>query len=131
MYLRGIQVVGLIVALGALFFMLIARKKGRVNSRFFLFGTIFWSAFIFLDLYPSIASYITPLLFPEFGVDPYTMYVLTSAATLTLFVFTFVLYSFLSDMNRKVSKLVREQAKINYKIVTYLTEKKADDKEST
>jgi|Deesub1362A_J573_1020465.scaffolds.fasta_scaffold23454_2 hypothetical protein len=123
--LRGIQILGLLIALSALMFVLTARRRKRLNSRSFLFWMLFWGIFIILDLYPSLASYLAPALTLESN-----MFVLTAGSVLTLFVFVFVLYSFLSDLNQKVTKLVREQAILHRKVVKMLevlnNEKKED-----
>ena len=109
--IRGIQIVGLLVALAFIGFVVVARRRGRINGRFFLFWLAFWSIFIVLDVYPSVAGYLSPMLNLEGN-----MFVLTVGAVLTLFVLVFVLYSFLSDLNRKVTKIVREQAMLDRKV---------------
>jgi len=113
--IRGIQIVGLILAFGALIFVFVARRKGRVNARHFLFWVVFWSLFAVLDLYPSVVAYLVPVL----SLEP-NMYILTAGSILTLFVFVFVLYSFLSDLNQKVAKLVRELAILEGKVAKLL-----------
>ena len=109
--IRGIQIVGLVIALSILAFILYARSKDRLNNRGFSFWIIFWAIFIFIDLFPSIAAYVSPALTLES-----TMYVLTAGSVLTLFVLVFVMYSFLSDLNHKVNGLIREQAILGNKI---------------
>lgn len=109
--IRGIQIVGLLVALVAIAFVVLAKKKGRMNSRFFLFWMGFWVIFIILDIYPSVVGYVSPILDLESN-----MFILTAGAVLTLFVLVFILYSYLSDLNQKVTKLVREQAMLDLRV---------------
>ena len=111
MIFRGIQIVGLLVAVSALAFIFYARRKGRLNGRFFLFWVLFWGIFVVLDVYPSLAAYFAPLL--DLGSN---MFVLTAGSVLTLFVLVFGLYSFLSDLNRKVNTLVRSHAILDSKL---------------
>jgi len=111
MFLRGIQIIGLLVAFSVLLFIFYARRKGRLNSRSFLFWITFWGIFLVLDLFPSLVSYFIPVLSLETN-----MYILTAGSILMLFVLVFALYSFLSDLNQKVNTLVREQAIISYKL---------------
>ena len=113
--IRGIQIVGLLIALAAIAFIVLAKKKGRMDSRFFLFWIGFWAIFIFFDMYPSMVRYVSQLLDLE-----YNMYILTAGAVLTLFVLVFVLYCFLSDLNQKVIKLVREIAILDIKMARML-----------
>jgi len=123
--LRGIQVVGLLVAFFALIFIFYARRKGRLNSRFFLFWVVFWVIFTILDLFPSLASYFVPMLSLETN-----MYVLTAASILTLFVLVFALYSFLSDLNQKVNILIREHAILSNRLnkLLNINERNKDEK---
>jgi hypothetical protein len=113
--IRGIQIIGFFIALAVIVFIVFAKKKGRMNSRFFLFWVGFWTIFIFFDLYPSIVRYVSQILDLE-----YNMYILTAGAVLTLFVLVFVLYCFLSDLSQKVTKLVREMALIDIKLARML-----------
>ena len=109
--IRGIQIVGLLVALATITFVLVARRKGRINGRSFVFWILFWFFFIVLDLYPSMVAYVSPVL----TLEP-NMYALTAGSVLTLFVLVFVLYSFLSDLNRKVAELTRQHAIVDNKV---------------
>lgn len=109
--LRGIQILGLIIAVLALTFIAIARKKKRFNARFFLFWVLFWCVFLVIDLYPSLAVYFQPVLALETN-----MFILTAASVFTLFILVFALYSVLSDLNQKVTTLVRAQAILNNKV---------------
>lgn len=122
--IRGIQIVGLFVALAALIFILFARRKGRINCRSLVFWFLFWTLFIVLDLYPSMVAHIAPVL--ALGSN---MFILTAGSVLTLFVLVFVLYSFLSDLNQKVTRLVREQAILDRKVVKMLEVMRDDRKE--
>ena len=115
MNLRGIQIVGLLIALAAVAFVLFARKRGRTSGRSCLFWILFWGVFIVLDLYPSVVTSLTPTL--DFGPN---MYVLTAGSILTLFVLVFLLYSFLSNLNQKVTQMVREHAILNSKVIKVL-----------
>jgi len=125
MFLRGIQVVGLLVAFSAFLFIFYARRKGRLNSRFFLFWVMFWGMFVVLDLFPSLAGYFVPMLSLESN-----MYVLTAASILTLFILVFALYSFLSDLNQKVNVLIREHAILSNKLdkLFNINERNKDEK---
>lgn len=109
--IRGIQIIGIIIDLVAIAFVLYARKKGRLNSRFFLFWMSFWIIFLGLNIYPSIVGYTSPILNLESN-----MYILTAGAVLTLFVLVFIFYSYLSDLNQKITKLVRQQAMLDLKV---------------
>lgn len=120
---RGIQIVGLLVALGAIAFVIMARRRGRLDARSFLFWVLFWVFFVILDLYPSVVAYVAPVLALESN-----MYVLTAGSVLTLFVLVFVLYSFLSDLNQKVTKLVREQAILEHKVAKILETANSEEK---
>ena len=115
MIVRGIQIVGLFVALAAVTFVVFARKKGRINGRSFLFWVVFWGIFVVLDLYPSMVAVVAPAL--ALGSN---MYVLTAGSVLTLFVLVFLLYSFLSNLNQRVTKLVREHAILHSKVIKML-----------
>lgn len=123
--IRGIQIVGLLVALIVVGFVVFARRRGRINGRFFLFWLAFWSIFIVLDVFPSVVAFVSPIL--DLGSN---MYVLTAGAVLTLFVLVFVLYSFLSDLNQKVTKLAREQALLDRKVGKVLEVVNGDEEES-
>lgn len=113
--IRGIQIVGLLVALAAIGSVVLAKKKGRMNSRFFLFWMGFWAIFVIFDIYPSVVGYVSPIL--DLGSN---MFILTAGAVLTLFVLVFILYCFLSDLSQKVTKLVREQAMVDLKVARTL-----------
>ncbi|RLI42670.1 hypothetical protein DRO69_10130 [Candidatus Bathyarchaeota archaeon] len=122
--IRGIQIVGLLLAFAAIAFVLYARRKGRINGRSFLFWVLFWILFIVFDLYPSIVAYVAPVLTLESN-----MYILTAGSTLTLFVLVFVLYTFLSDLKHKITTMIREQAIIDYKVAKMLEAMNDDRKE--
>ncbi len=109
--IRGIQIVGLLVALVAFASIMIARRKGRINARSSVFWILFWNIFLALDLYPSLVAYFAPVLALESN-----MYILTAGSILTLFVLVFVLYSYLSDLNRKVVELTRQHAIVDNRI---------------
>ena len=111
MIIRGIQLVGLVVALFAFIFLIYARKQGRLDSKSTLFWVLFWSLFIILDMFPSIVSYLQPILSLESN-----MYILTISSVLTLFVIVFTLYSQLSEQSTKINILIREQAILNRKL---------------
>jgi len=106
-----IQILGLVIALLAFTLVLIARKKKRLNSRFLLFWVLFWSVFIVFDLYPSIAASFSPGFTLELSA-----YVWVAGSALTVFVLVFALFSFLFDLNQKVTTLIREQAVLNGKL---------------
>lgn len=124
--LRGIQILGLLIALIALTFILSAQKRKRLNTRSFLFWILFWGIFIVLDLYPSLVAYFAPALALESN-----MFILTASSILTLFVLVFALYSFLSDLNQKVITMIREQAIANHKLAKLLVDIGRDEKESS
>ena len=109
--IRGIQIVGLLLASIAVAFALYARRKGRINGRSFVFWVLFWVLFLAFDLYPSMVAYVAPLLALESN-----MYILTAGSTLTLFVLVFVLYTFLSDLKQKTTKMIREHAILESKV---------------
>ena len=125
MVIRGIQIVGFLVALTAVAFVIFARKKGRINGRSFLFWILFWSIFIVLDLYPSMVAFVAPTL--DLGSN---MFILTAGSVLTLFVLVFLLYSFLSDLNQRVTKLVREHAILHSKVIKMLETMNDDEKKN-
>jgi hypothetical protein len=122
--IRGIQIVGLLLASIAVAFVLYARRNGRINGRSFVFWVLFWVLFLAFDLYPSMVAYIAPLL----AVGP-NMYILTAGSTLTLFVLVFVLYTFLSDLKQKTTKMIREQAILDSKVAKMLEIMNNDRKE--
>lgn len=122
--IRGIQIVGLLLASVAVAFVLYARRKGRINGRSFLFWILFWVLFIVFDLYPSMVAYVAPLLALESN-----MYILTAGSTLTLFVLVFVLYTFLSDLKQKITTMIREQAILDNKVAKMLEIMNNDKKE--
>ena len=122
--IRGIQIVGLLLALVAIAFVLYARRRGRINGRFFVFWILFWILFLAFDLYPSMVANIAPLL----DVGP-NMYILTAGSTLTLFVLVFILYTFLSDLKQKTTKMIREQAILDNKVAKLLEIMNNDRKE--
>lgn len=122
--IRGIQIVGLLLASVAVAFVLYARRKGRINGRSFLFWILFWVLFIVFDLYPSMVAYVAPLLALESN-----MYILTAGSTLTLFVLVFVLYTFLSDLKQKTTTMIREQAILDNKVAKMLEIMNNDRKE--
>ena len=109
--IRGIQILGLFVALVVFVFIIIAKRRGRIGGRFFLFWMLFWGLFTFLDLFPSVVVYVLPVLDLQTN-----MYALTAGSILTLFVLVFVLYSFLTDLNRKVAELTRQQAIVDNRV---------------
>lgn len=109
--IRGIQIVGLLLASIAVAFVLYARRKGRINGRSFVFWILFWILFLAFDLYPSMVAYVAPVLALESN-----MYILTAGSTLTLFVLVFVLYTFLSDLKQKTIKMIREHAILENKV---------------
>lgn len=113
--IRGIQIIGLLVALATVISVMIIRRKGRISGRSFVFWVLFWVLFIVLDLYPSVVAYVAPVLALESN-----MFILTVGSVLTLFVLVFVLYSFLSDLNQKVTKMIREQAILDNKVAKML-----------
>jgi len=122
--IRGIQIVGLLLASVAVAFVLYAQRKGRINGRSFLFWVLFWVLFIVFDLYPSMVAYVAPLLALESN-----MYILTAGSTLTLFVLVFVLYTFLSDLKQKITTMIREQAILDNKVAKMLEIMNNDRKE--
>lgn len=122
--IRGIQIVGLLLASVAVAFVLYARRKGRINGRSFLFWVLFWVLFIVFDLYPSMVAYVAPLLALESN-----MYILTAGSTLTLFVLVCVLYTFLSDLKQKITTMIREQAILDNKVAKMLEIMNNDGKE--
>lgn len=124
--LRGIQIIGLLIAFLALTFIIIARRRKRLNTRFFFFWILFWGMFLMLDLYPSIVAYLAPIL-----TLPLNMYILTAGSVLTLFILVFALYSFLSDINQKVTTLVREQAILNSKLARIMAVMDKNEKENS
>lgn len=109
--IRGIQIIGLLLASVAVAFVFYARKKERISYRFFVFWIIFWGLFLVFDLYPSMVAYVAPAL----ALGP-NMYILTAGSVLTLFVLVFMLYSYLSDLNRKVVELTRQYAIIGNRV---------------
>lgn len=109
--IRGIQIAGLLVALAAVTFVLVARRKGRISTRSFIFWILFWVLFTLFDLYPSTVAYVAPVVALESN-----MYILTAGSALTLFVLVFVLYSYLSDLNQRVTKLIREHAFLDSRV---------------
>jgi len=109
--LHGSQLVGLLIASLAFIFILIARKKKRLNARFFLFWVLFWGIFIAVVLYPSVATYLTSALALELN-----MFTLITVSAFTLFILGFAFFSFLSDQNQKVTNCIREQALLNSKL---------------
>ena len=125
MIFRGIQIVGFLVALTAVTFVIFARKKGRINGRSFLFWVLFWGIFVVLDLYPSMVAFVAPTL--DLGSN---MYVLTAGSVLTLFVLVFLLYSYLSDLNQRVTRLVREHAILHSRVIKMLEAVNDDEKKN-
>ena len=125
MIIRGIQIVGFLVALAAVAFVIFARTKGRINGRSFLFWILFWGIFIVLDLYPSVVASVSPAL--DFGPN---MYILTAGSVLTLFVLVSLLYAFLSNLNQKVTKLVREHAILHSNVIKMLETMNNDEEKS-
>ena len=125
MDLRGIQIVGLLVALAAVAFVILARKKGRISGRSFLFWLLFWGVFMVLDLYPSVVASLALTL--DFGPN---MYILTAGSVLTLFVLVFLLYSFLSSLNQKVTQMVREHAILTSKVSKMLEVMNSDEEKN-
>lgn len=125
MIIRGIQIVGLLVALAAVTFVVFARKKGRINGRSFLFWVLFWGIFTVLDLYPSVVAFVAPALALESN-----MYILTAGSVLTLFVLVSVLYSFLADLNQRLAKLVREHAILHSKVTKMMEAMNDDEKKN-
>lgn len=105
MAVRGIQVLGLFLAAIILLGLYIIRRIGRLKSRSFIFWVSFWSLFVIVDIYPSLTGYFTPYF--DLGKN---MYTLTAISIMVLFVFVFVISSYLSDLNYKLNKLIREQA---------------------
>lgn len=124
MILRGIQIVGLIIAFLSFIFIFYARKVGRLDSRSVLFWVLFWGIFVILDLYPSLARYFGPILSLQSN-----MYVLTAGSILTLFILVFTLYSNLSDLKIKVNVLIREQAILGGKLAEIIEKYENDDDE--
>ena len=122
--IRGIQIVGLLLASIAVAFVLYIRRKGRISGRFFVFWILFWILFLAFDLYPSMVAYVAPVLALESN-----MYILTAGSTLTLFVLVFVLYTFLSDLKQKVTTMIREQAILDNKVAKMLEVINDDKKE--
>lgn len=124
MILRGIQIVGLIIALFSFIFIFYARKLGRLDSRSVLFWILFWGIFVILDLYPSLARYLSPILSLQSN-----MYVLTAGSVLTLFILVFAMYSNISDLKVKVNVLIREQAILGGKLANLIDMYEKDDDE--
>jgi|GEM_PF-3810494 len=107
---RGIQVVGLGVALIAFILTYLLRRKDRLTSRAFLFWVGFWFTFVIVDVFPSLVSYITPYF--DLGTNMFTLF---AFSIMGLFVMVFSLYSYLSNLNYKVNRLVRKQALLDWK----------------
>ena len=113
---RGIQVVGLGVALVAFIMTYLLRLKDRLTSRAFLFWVGFWFTFVIVDVFPSLVSYITPYF--DLGTNMFTLF---AFSIMGLFVMVFSLYSYLSDLNYKVNRLVRKQALLDWKTNSLVT----------
>ena len=113
---RGIQVVGLGVALVAFIMTYLLRRKDRLTSRAFLFWVGFWFTFVIVDVFPSLVSYITPYF--DLGTNMFTLF---AFSIMGLFVMVFSLYSYLSDLNYKVNRLVRKQALLDWKTNSLVT----------
>ena len=113
---RGIQVVGLGVTLVAFILTYLLRRKDRLTSKAFLFWVGFWFTFVIVDIFPSLVSYITPYF--DLGTNMFTLF---AFSIMGLFVMVFSLYSYLSDLNYKVNRLVRKQALLDWKTNSLVT----------
>ena len=107
----------LIVAFGAFTAAYFLRKKGRLNSRSFLFWVGFWLIFVVIDTVPSLTGYIRPYF--TLGTN---MYTLTAISIQVLFVFVFYLFTFLSDINLKLTNIIRLQALNEWKASSQIIE---------
>jgi len=65
---------------------------------------------VIVDVFPSLTSYITPYF--DLGTNMFTLF---AFSIMGLFVMVFSLYSYLSDLNYKVNRLVRKQALLDWK----------------
>jgi len=113
---RGIQVVGLGVALVAFILTYLLRRKDRLTSRAFLFWVGFWLTFVIVDVFPSLVSYVTPYF--DLGTNMFTLF---AFSIMGLFMMVFNIYSYLSDLNYKVNRLVRRQALLDWKTNSLVT----------
>jgi len=75
-----------------------------------MFWVGFWITFVVIDVFPSLTSYITPYF--DLGTN---MYTLTAFSIMSLFVITFSLFSYISDLNYKINKMAREQALLGWR----------------
>jgi hypothetical protein len=71
---------------------------------------------VIVDVFPSLVSYITPYF--DLGTNMFTLF---AFSIMGLFVMVFSLYSYLSDLNYKVNRLVRKQALLDWKTNSLVT----------
>ncbi len=108
--MKLIQILFLLFGLLMLLFAYFNQKAKRLKYEAVLFAYTIGVFLILFTLFPSSSSYLARLLGVSRGVD-----VLIYLSLPLLFYFVFILYAKLEEMNKKLTKLVREDALRNAK----------------
>ncbi len=105
MIISGIQVVGLIFALGILYVVFLNFKRKEITGIEFVGWVLLWAVFLLLTFIPRI---VDPILQPLHIVRALDLYIIIGF--MVLVAFHFHTYSQLKKMQKKVEKLVRRIA---------------------
>ena len=104
--MEPIQVVAVLFAAFSLSRVILRYKDQNVSFREFIFWTIVWVSIIFVAIEPGAAGYLSRLVGVERPLDM-AIYV----SIIVLFYLIFRLYVHQQNLERNITKMVREMAK--------------------
>jgi hypothetical protein len=103
--MTGIQILAVLFAFFALSRVLIRFKEAKINTKEFLLWSIVWIAVIFVAVLPWTTSLAANLIGIERGID-----LVVYISIVVLFYLMFRTYVKMENVEREITRLVREEA---------------------